>query len=132
MNSQLIGFGILNNGLYQLVLSPNLYQSFAVESSVSKRSLCAENSCLIWHKRLGHISRERIQRLVKNNILPSLDFGDMGTCVDCIRGKFAKSKKKGSTRSSELLEIIHTDISGPYPNTLCGHKYFITFIDDFS
>ena len=79
LNSKVVGSSILNNGLFQLLLSPTSHQSFAVESSVSKRSLCAENSCLLWHKRLGHISRERIQRLVKNNILPSLDFGDMGT-----------------------------------------------------
>ena len=30
------------------------------------------------------------------------------------------------------MEIVHTDISGPYSTTLCGNKYFITFIDDFS
>ena len=43
-----------------------------------------------------------------------------------------KPKKKGATRSQNLLEIVHIDISGPYPSTLCGNKYFITFIDDFS
>ena len=33
----------------------------------------------------------------------------------------------------ELLECIHIDIWGPYPTpTINGHKYFITFINDFS
>jgi len=38
---------------------------------------------------------------------------------------------KGARRSSELLEIIHTDICSP---DLCSdvQKYFISFIDDFS
>jgi len=49
-----------------------------------------------------------------------------------VRGKLTKTKKKGATRSQNLLEIIHTDISGSYSTTLCGNKYFITFIDDFS
>ena len=31
-----------------------------------------------------------------------------------------------------MLEIVHKDISRPYSTTLCGNKYFITFIDDFS
>ena len=31
-----------------------------------------------------------------------------------------------------MLEVIHTDISGPYSPTICSNKYFITFIDDFS
>ena len=42
-------------------------------------------------------------------------------------------RKKGSVRSQNLLELIHTDISGPFQHkTICGKQYFITFIDDFS
>ena len=54
-------------------------------------------------------------------------------CVDCIKGKQAKHTKKGTTRSTKLLEIIHTDIYGPFDTPSFGkEKYFITFIDDFS
>ena len=84
---------------------------------------------MLWHKRLGHISRERVERFIKNDILSSLDFENMEICVDCIRGK---AKNKGSSRSSDLLEIVHTDISGPYSTTICCSRYFLTFIDDFS
>ena len=49
-----------------------------------------------------------------------------------MKGKLTKTKKNGTTRSQNLLEIVHTDISGPYSSTLCGNKYFITFIVDFS
>ena len=35
----------------------------------------------------GHISRERLLRLVKDGILLNLDFSDLGMCVDCIKGK---------------------------------------------
>ena len=31
------------------------------------------------------------------------------------------------------LELIHSDIAGPFPvESLCGNKYYITFIDDHS
>lgn len=73
---------------------------------------------MLWHKRLGHISKERIQRLIKDDILISLDFGDLDTYIDCIREKLTKTKKKNATRSSDLLEVIHTDISGPYSSTI--------------
>ena len=43
-----------------------------------------------------------------------------------------KIRKKIAVRSSDLLEVIHTDISGPYVATLCRNFYFITFIDDYS
>ena len=68
--------------------------------------------------------------MVKEGILNSLDFIDFGTYVDCIKGKFTKTSKKGA-RSTELLEIIHIDICGkmPYPS-ISGDKHFITFITD--
>jgi len=131
LNTQVIGYGILVDGLYKLSLN-NLASSFVVENNVAKRSKVEEKSFSLWHKRLGHISRERVERLTKANILPSLDFNDLGTCVDCIRDMFTKTNRKGATRSSKLLEIIHTDISGPLTPTICGNKLFITFIDDFS
>ena len=50
-----------------------------------------------------------------------------------IKGKQTKHTKKGVTRSTELLEIIHTDICRPFDAPSFGkEKYFITFIDDFS
>ncbi|KAK8936095.1 hypothetical protein KSP39_PZI012974 [Platanthera zijinensis] len=132
--SQVIGHCSLSNGLYSLCLAPtNIYATtYNVERVSSKRPLIKEQSSMLWHKRLGHISRERVERLIKENILPTLDFSDLETCLDYCRGKMTKIKKKGSTRSSSLLEVIHTDISGPYSTTLCRNTYFITFIDDYS
>ncbi|GJZ54599.1 retrovirus-related pol polyprotein from transposon TNT 1-94 [Tanacetum coccineum] len=95
-------------------------------------SMVNENSAFLWHKRLGRISKERLQRLVKNEILPNLDFTTFGLCVECIKGKKTKHSKKGDTRSSDLLEIIHTDICEPFDTpSFTREKYFITFIDDF-
>ena len=43
-----------------------------------------------------------------------------------------RARKKGATQNKGLLEIIHSDICGPFtPTILSGYKYFITFIDDF-
>ncbi|KAD7117391.1 hypothetical protein E3N88_04659 [Mikania micrantha] len=79
----------------------------------------------------GHIPRDRLSRLVKDEVLPHVDFTDFGTCVKCLKGKM-KTTKKDVTRSSNLLEIIHTDISGPYTiSRITRHTSFITFIDDY-
>ena len=62
-----------------------------------------------------------------------MNFADISVCVDCIKGKQTKNTNKRATRSMQLLEIIHTDIRGPFD--VCSfikEKYFITFIDDFS
>ncbi|GJU71726.1 putative zinc finger, CCHC-type containing protein [Tanacetum coccineum] len=57
---------------------------------------------------------------------------DFEKCVERIKGKMTKRNKKGATRSIELLELIHTDICGPFPSGISGHKSFITFINDYS
>ena len=98
----------------------------------NKRKQDQETSSMLWHQRLGHISRDRMTRLVKDEVLPHLDFSDFKKCVECIKGKMTKGNKKGATRSTGLLELIHTDIGGPFPSGIGGHKSFITFIDDYS
>lgn len=81
----------LSDGLYRLYFS-SIATSLNVENVGTKRILIKEKSCTLWHRRLGHISKERIERLIKNYILPSLDFGDFGICVDCIRGQLTNTK----------------------------------------
>lgn len=133
--SKVIGSGNLCDGLYKITLNPEFAQSLVtLHSNIGlKHGLITERSSILWHRRLGHISRNRIEKLVKNGILENLDFTDFQICVDCIKRKQTKHTKKGATRSNELLEIIHTDICGPL-NIPClsGEKYFITFIDNFS
>ena len=92
-----------------------------------------KTSSKLWHCRLGHISRGRIERLIKEEILHPLDFTDLEHCIDCIKGKFAKQIKKTAKRSAGILEIIHTDIYGPFPvKSVDGFDSFITFTDDLS
>jgi hypothetical protein len=98
-----------------------------------KRKRIDNSSSKLWHCRLGHISRGRIKCLVQRSILPPLEFSELEQCIDCIKGKFVKQIKKGAKRSSRILEIIHTDICGPFPvASMDGFDSFITFIDDYS
>uniref|UniRef100_A0A1J3K4I8 Retrovirus-related Pol polyprotein from transposon TNT 1-94 n=2 Tax=Noccaea caerulescens TaxID=107243 RepID=A0A1J3K4I8_NOCCA len=135
LNSNCIGSGIMVDGLYKLKLADQPLETHLTlqDNRGVKRKTCDIDSYFLWHKRLGHISSERIKRLVKDGVIPTLDFTNITACVDCIKGKQTKHTKRGATRSTQLLEIIHTDICGPFDvPTFGGEKYFITFIDDFS
>ena len=66
-----------------------------------------------------------------DGVLSTLDFVDFETCVNCIKGKKTNMSKKGTKRITNLLEIIHTNISCPDMD-VNGPKYFITFIDYYS
>ena len=133
----MIGIGVLCGSLYILELSalPSVSATLTVNtSSSSKRLRLNEKSSTLWHKLFGHISRQRIERLIKNEIFSDLDFSDFDTCVDCIKGKLiTKVRNAKIDRCTELLGVIHTDICGSFTiPSMGGHKYFIMFIDDYS
>ena len=116
-----------------LTLLLHLMNPLHVSTVGIKRKLTSENSASLWHKRLGHISKRRIERLVSDGILDPLDFMDFDTCVNCIKGKQTNVRRLSANRASDVLELIHTDICGPFPTASWnGQTYFITFIDDFS
>ena len=129
--SECLGNGILSDGLYCIFLqNDTAHNSLHVQTGI-KRCVVKEDSSTLWHRRLGHISIDRIKRLVNDGVLSTLDFTDFETCVDCIKGKQTNKSKRGATRSSTILEIIHTDICSLDMDSH-GQKYFISFIDDFS
>nr|GEX13048.1 putative zinc finger, CCHC-type [Tanacetum cinerariifolium] len=107
--------------------------SFNVNENVNQnnRKQDPKSSSKLWHQRLGHISQDRMTRLLKDEVLPNLDFSDFEKCVECIKGKMTKGNKKGATRSTRLLKLTHTDICGPFPSGIGCHKSFITFTDDY-
>ncbi|KAJ9709896.1 hypothetical protein PVL29_001400 [Vitis rotundifolia] len=135
-NSVLIGNAVLFGNLYSLSLHHGpLCDSSSVNFVVGcKRARLNLSSSMLWHKRLGHISRQRLERLVRDGVLSNLDFSYFETCVVCLKGKMtAKTRKEKVDKCGSTLDLIHTDICGPLtPNALGGYKYFITFIDDFS
>ena len=133
--SEFVGSTVPENGLYRLLINDSPGENYlSMHGNVgSKRGISREMSAMLWHKRLGHISKERMLRLIREGILENLDFSDFSTCVDCIKGKqINTSIKKNAKRSDGTLELIHTDICGPFPACITGHKYFITFTDDYS
>ena len=90
-NSANVGFASLLNGLYCLHMNtaPDLTPHAPINMAIGqKRERSDENSSMLWHRRLGHISRVRLERMIKQGILQNLDFSDFETCVDCIKGNF--------------------------------------------
>ena len=86
----MIGLGVLCGSLYRLELSalPSISTTLTVNTaSSSKRLRLNEKSSTIWHKCLDHISKQRMKRLIRDEILPDLDFSYFDTCVDCIKGE---------------------------------------------
>ena len=88
-NNIVVGHGFLSDSLYKLILDYGFKNNLLTlhDDIDIKHCIINENSSMLWHRRLGHISKEKITRLVKDGVLHTLDFADFGTCVDCIKGK---------------------------------------------
>ena len=78
--------------LFLMVFSLQIFKNNATHNALHvqtgiKRCIMNEDSFIWWHRRLGHISIDRIKRLVNDGVLSTLDFIDFETCVNCIKGK---------------------------------------------
>ena len=88
-DSKLVGTGSLSvyDNLYLLDTIASFNESLHLSRRGAKHKLTNENYTLLWHKRVGHISKQRIERLVSNGILDPFDFKDFDVYVNYIKGK---------------------------------------------
>ncbi|KAL0411257.1 UNVERIFIED_CONTAM: Retrovirus-related Pol polyprotein from transposon RE2 [Sesamum latifolium] len=99
-----------------------------------KRKLDNHENAQLWHARLGHISKDRIRRLVDTKSLEIEDLDYLPICESCLKGKMTKKPFVGQRAlANGLLNLIHTDVCGPL-NTPAkgGYSYFITVTNDHS
>ena len=90
-----------------------------------------------WHKILGHCNNDDIRKLpnvVKGMKIKGKKIGTLNkNCEICIQGKFFQGRnRQPDRRAAFTFELIHTDLAGPIePADINGHRYAITFTDDF-
>ena len=53
------------------------------------------NEAYLWHCRLGHINKNRINKLIEEGLLSVNDCESLPTCESCLIGKMTKSPFKG-------------------------------------
>ncbi|GJY03785.1 retrotransposon protein, putative, ty1-copia subclass [Tanacetum coccineum] len=105
---------IPSNGIYEIDmhdLVPNVNSIYNVSTKRAKHNL---DSTYLWHCRLAHISKKRIEKLQQEGLLKSTDEESFDQCVSCVSGKMIrKSFPHHPERATDLLGIIHTDVCGP-------------------
>lgn len=79
----------------------------------------------LWHRRLGHVDMKRIRPLCVGQLglgvpttLPQASF----VCEDCLTCKSTRRRKLGwLEREHGLLEVIVSDVMGPFPEDVNGN-----------
>jgi hypothetical protein len=97
----------------------------------------ADESSRIWHERFGHLNFRYMQQLSKKILvdgLPDIHFSK-GVCEGCVLGKHPQEKfdKGKSQRAFAPLDLIHSDLMGPFPHPSINKvRFVLIFVDDFS
>ncbi|CAM8899443.1 unnamed protein product [Rhodiola kirilowii] len=122
----LLEIGDSVGGLYQVPdLTSNKRVNAAVTSKVSPQ---------IWHHRMGHMSFDRMTNLLHNYVPKLSTRTEDFHCSICPLAKQSNLKFPLSSHvSTDIFELIHCDVWGPYSvETLDGATYFLTIVDDKS
>src|SRR5699024_6682980 len=54
-------------------------------------------------------------------------------CEDCAANKLTKPSFKNRPRvTTSPLQVVYSDLCGPFPDSFASEKYFMTVIDDYS
>nr|GEX03373.1 hypothetical protein [Tanacetum cinerariifolium] len=122
------------DGIFKIDLSNSLTNESSIYAVSNKRAKIDLDSALLWHCRLGHISKKRIEKLQHDGLFNSSDLRACEKCVSCMSGKMARKPYTHQVeRAKDLLGLIHTNVCSPFKiMSRQGASYFITFTDDFS
>lgn len=89
--------------------------------------------------RLAHVDPASIKAMCENGSVRGLYISKSTksnrTCNHCILGKGRRHSfpKASSSHTSNLLELVHSDVNEPLETPfLCGSRYFTAFIDDYA
>ena len=125
LNKTLCGHGYLSNDFSMLDLDHSSFSFIAHNDEIS--------DSVMWHARLGHIGKDRLDRLDREGLLGSITNVSLLMCEPCLAGKACRKPFGKAPRATHPLELVHSDICGPMNvKAHNGISYFLTFIDDYS
>lgn len=87
----------------------------------------------LWHRRFGHVDMKRIRKLCVGQLglglpqsIPTATF----TCEDCLLCKITRQRKLGrSERDLGMLDVVVSDVMGPFPSDVNGNRFTVAFRD---
>lgn len=125
---ELVGVAELEEGVYRLN-TKNTEQLLAAMAKASSET---------WHRRLGHINSTSLNKM-KDGAAEGIIYTDVANinkknCTICCEGKQARLPfQPSSSKTTEILEVIHSDVCGPMESlSIGGSRYYVLFIDDYS
>ena len=129
-NGMYVGKGYMSNGLFKM----NVMTVVPPIKNINKKSTSSAymlESSNVWHGRLGHVNYDTLRKLINMECLPNFKIDPNHKYEICVESKLTRTSFQSIERSSEPLELIHSDIRDlKFIQMQGGKKYFLTLIDD--
>ena len=129
-DGKIVAEGEVRDGLYCL--------KTITETACAHKETAFVADMNLWHERLAHVHVEGIRNMVRSGVVEGVKIkptNHLKKCKGCVYGKASRAPipKSSGVRSKSILDLVHTDVCGPFPEeSLGGSLYFVTFIDDCS
>ncbi|GJR18220.1 retrotransposon protein, putative, ty1-copia subclass [Tanacetum coccineum] len=109
-NNMVYFSAIPRDGIFKIDLSNSYANDRVIYTVSNKRAKLDLDSTLLWHCRLGHISKKRIEKLQHEELLNSTDLRAFEKCISYMSGKMARKHYTHQVeRAKDLLGLIHID-----------------------
>ena len=97
-----------------------MFSHFPPYSNPSTLLIHANEDSKIWYEIFGHLNYKYLSNLSEKEMVigfPKIKFSK-GICEGCILGKHLEHKfeRASHERTSAPLEMIHSDVAGPFPH----------------
>ena len=133
-----------NNGMFEFDALPGFVEGNSPSSqcscSVNGTSLAAFANLTTWHRRLAHISKERLVQIHKNNSVDGFKLKGQNSvnakCDTCSQAKIMRnavpSERKFSDPANHIGHTVSSDVKKVPFATFRGMKYAVTYVDHYS
>jgi transposase InsO family protein len=95
-------------------------------------------SAELWHRRFAHSGFTSLYHLQHKDMVTGInvtaaDFKTTQDCSSCLAGNQKRLPFPASTTSTTApLELVHMDLCVVTTSNITGHKYMLTFLDDYT
>ncbi|GKG06764.1 zinc finger, CCHC-type containing protein, partial [Tanacetum coccineum] len=86
-NNLVYFMAVPRDGIFEIDMSCSNTNDSSMYAISNKRAKIYLDSSHLWHCRLGHISKKRIEKLQHDGLLNYIDVESLGKCVSCLSGK---------------------------------------------
>ena len=135
------------NGMYiirlnELLRAEEFDAICSIPGAANDESIALAATYTLWHERLGHASHQRLKFMYDNGMAEGFDVGGKHKhdkkckCANCLSIHNAKvhigDTRKFDDDITQRGELVCTDLAGPFPADVHGHRYVISFTDFYS